>query len=411
MQPKLRAKGFNTSWKSKGFQDSFSLLKNNTLSRAELSSKGCVANIHYGDILIKFGEILNTSKEELPFVTDENTGLALYRNGALKKGDIIFADTAEDNTVGKATELICQEEELIVSGLHTIACRPIINFAESYLGYYLNSPAFHNQLLPHIQGTKVSSISRSAIYKTIIKFPKDIAEQQNIANYLLSLDTQISATNAQLSSLKKIKKGCLLSMFPQKGETVPKIRFKGFVDNWEEKKLGDFFDERIENNPNAEMLSVTLNNGVIKASENGRFDNSNNDKSKYKVVKKGDIAYNSMRMWQGASGCSQYEGIVSPAYTVITGKEGVNTLFFAYLFKTDSSIEKFRLNSQGMTKDTWNLKFPAFSQIKMSCPNSLNEQIKIANFFTNLDKQISLQEQKLEKLKQIKSACLDNMFV
>ena len=97
-----------------------------------------------------------------------------------------------------------------------------------------------------------------------------------------------------------------------------------------------------------EMLSVTMNQGIIKASENGRFDNSNSDKSHYKVVKVNVIAYNSMRMWQGASGCSPYDGIVSPAYTVVTPVEGIDPHFFACLFKTPSVIKLFRLSSQGL---------------------------------------------------------------
>ncbi|MBR6182849.1 MAG: restriction endonuclease subunit S [Prevotella sp.] len=162
---------------------------------------------------------------------------------------------------------------------------------------------------------------------------------------------------------------------------------------------------------NGEMLSVTLNNGIIKAAENGRYDNSNSDKSHYKLVKINDIAYNSMRMWQGASGCSKYEGIVSPAYTVVTPAEGVSSPFFAYLFKTQAIIQSFRLHSQGLTSDTWNLKYPAFSKISVIYPSDIEEQKCIASYFTSLDTQISLQTQRLEKLKQIKSACLDNMFV
>lgn len=200
-------------------------------------------------------------------------------------------------------------------------------------------------------------------------------------------------------------------MFPQEGETVPKVRFKGFKEGWEKEKLGNLFKERIENNINGELLSVTINNGIIKASDNGRFDNSNNDKSHYKVVKIGDIVYNTMRMWQGASGYSAYEGIVSPAYTVIIPQEQVFPLFFAYLFKTQSLINRFRIHSQGLTTDTWNLKFAGFSIIEVCFPKSKLEQQKIASYFCNLDKQISLQTQRLEKLKQIKAACLDKMFV
>lgn len=236
-------------------------------------------------------------------------------------------------------------------------------------------------------------------------------EQKAIGKYFTSLDSQISASTSRLASLKQMKAASLQAMFPQEGEIVPKVRFKGFEGEWKKVKLGDIFSERIENDINGEMLSVTTNNGIIKAAENGRFDNSNSDKSKYKVVKVGDIAYNSMRMWQGASGCSQYEGIVSPAYTVVVPNANIHSQFFAYHFKTIPMINLFRLHSQGLTKDTWNLKYHAFSIIEVSYPEPLAEQQAIANYFTTLDHQITLQTQRLEKLKQIKSACLEKMFV
>lgn len=203
---------------------------------------------------------------------------------------------------------------------------------------------------------------------------------------------------------------CARLLFPQEGESTPRLRFNGFEDKWVEATLGELFTERVESNINGEMLSVTMNNGVIKAAENGRFDNSNSDKSHYKVVKVNDIAYNSMRMWQGASGCSAYEGIVSPAYTVVTPVEGIDSNFFAYLFKTPSVIRKFRLHSQGLTSDTWNLKYPAFSKILVSYPKDIEEQRLIASFLSSLDKQISAQQKQLERLKQMKQSCLGLLF-
>lgn len=192
----------------------------------------------------------------------------------------------------------------------------------------------------------------------------------------------------------------------------PKIRFKGFDGEWDKVKLGNIFCERNESNINGEMLSVTQHNGIIKASENGRYDNSNSDKSNYKVVKVGDIAYNSMRMWQGASGYSPYEGIVSPAYTVIIPQEGIYSPFFAYLFKNENIINTFRLHSQGLTSDTWNLKYPAFSKIEVLFPEDAEtkEQQTIASFLSSFDRQICLQTQRLEKLKQIKAGSLQAMF-
>ena len=161
---------------------------------------------------------------------------------------------------------------------------------------------------------------------------------------------------------------------------------------WEQRKLGDCFDERNESMPDGELISVTINDGIRKFSELGRHDNSNDDKSKYKKVCVGDIAYNSMRMWQGASGYSPYEGIVSPAYTVLSPKTGVVSRCLAYQFKLPEMIHTFQVNSQGITSDNWNLKYPAFSEIDISVATQVKEQELIASFFTNLDNLITLHQ-------------------
>ena len=183
-------------------------------------------------------------------------------------------------------------------------------------------------------------------------------------------------------------------MFPKNGSSVPEIRFKGFTDAWEQRKLGDCFTERCESMPDGELISVTINDGIKKFSELGRHDNSNDDKSKYKKVCAGDIAYNSMRMWQGASGCSPYEGIVSPAYTVLTPNSGINSKCMAYQFKLPATIHTFKINSQGITSDNWNLKFPALSEIEIYVSPYEQEQAKIAAYFANLDHLITLHQRK-----------------
>lgn len=190
----------------------------------------------------------------------------------------------------------------------------------------------------------------------------------------------------------------------------PEIRFKGFTDPWKKQKLGDCFSERVENMPDGELISVTIKDGIKKATELGRRDNSNADKSKYKKVCIGDIAYNSMRMWQGASGYSPYEGIVSPAYTVLAPKTGINSKCLAYLFKLPETIHAFKINSQGITSDTWNLKYPALSRIDIFVPGDEQEQTKIAKYFENVDNLIDFHQQKYEKLRDFKKAMLCNMF-
>ena len=190
----------------------------------------------------------------------------------------------------------------------------------------------------------------------------------------------------------------------------PALRFRGYTDDWEQRKLGECFSERVESMPDGELMSVTINDGIKKFSELGRHNNSNDDKSKYKKVCVGDIAYNSMRMWQGASGYSPYEGIVSPAYTVLSPNVGVFSKCMAYQFKLPQMTHTFQINSQGITSDNWNLKYPVLSEIGIFISGNLQEQKKIAEFFTNLDTLITLHQRKLEKLKLVKKSMLEKMF-
>ena len=211
--PRVRFKGFEGEWEETPFSETFDYLKNNSLSRAELSDGGVVMNIHYGDVLIKYGECVDVGKEVKTFVKEEQVAKRLHQSCAITNGDIIFADAAEDNTVGKCSEIIAKEDDAIISGLHTIPCRPMKQFATRYLGYYLNSNAYHNQLLPHIQGTKISSISKKAISQTHINSPLDIAEQRAIASYFTNIDRQITLQTQRLEKLKQIKSACLDKMF------------------------------------------------------------------------------------------------------------------------------------------------------------------------------------------------------
>lgn len=195
---------------------------------------------------------------------------------------------------------------------------------------------------------------------------------------------------------------------------MPKLRFKDSdgreFPEWELCKLGGLFKERSQRaNGDEELLSVTIEQGVLRQNDLARRIVSSEDKSNYKAVYKGDIAYNSMRMWQGAEGVSNYNGIVSPAYTIVVPKENVSSKFFAYMFKTEKALYSFKKYSQGLTSDTWNLKYPLFSKVPSNTP-SLPEQQKIADFLTAYDRQIDIQSQRVEAMKVRKKGLLQKIF-
>ena len=205
---------YSNNWIAANFADVFKLLQNNTFSRAELTCEETeILNIHYGDVLIKYGDILDLSKVcDIPFIKN-NIDLKRYSETSyLKNGDIVIADTAEDYTVGKTIEIFSASGKRILSGLHTIPCRSLISFEAKYLGYYLNSYSFRKQILPLIQGTKVSSISKSELQKVKVKYPEP-KEQKRIVSILSLIDEKIYIAEHQLTFLKICKDGLLQQMF------------------------------------------------------------------------------------------------------------------------------------------------------------------------------------------------------
>ena len=211
--PEIRFKGFTDAWEQRKLGEVLIGLQNNTLSRAELTSEqGVALNVHYGDVLIKFGEYLDVKKEALPMVMDSSI-VAKYKASFLQNGDIIVADTAEDETVGKCSEIAGLTNETAISGLHTIPYRPQFRFASGFLGYYMNSNSYHHQLLPLMQGIKVTSISKSAMQNTSICYPKTEDEQAEISGFFRNLDHLIALHQRKLEKLKNLKKACLEKMF------------------------------------------------------------------------------------------------------------------------------------------------------------------------------------------------------
>ena len=233
-----------------------------------------------------------------------------------------------------------------------------------------------------------------------------LQEQHKLSAFIGTLEERISKQRQLVDSLKKYKRGLLNSLITQKLKFTP-----GQI--WRTTKLGDIFQERTERAiGDEELLAVTIRSGVQKRDEINLKDNSSDDKSHYKRVYKGDLVYNTMRMWQGASGVSLFDGIVSPAYTVVTPIDaaGTNIIFWSYYFKFVPLVRTFQKYSQGLTSDTWNLKFPQFSEIKVSVP-SLKEQTSIADFLSRIDKKIQREENQLRACQRLRTALMQQLFI
>ena len=191
-------------WKTYPFNQLFKLIPNNTLSRDKLANSGTVGNIHYGDVLIKYGDIIS-NEDEIPRIRED---IGFVAENPLQKNDVILADTAEDEAVGKVSQ-VGSISITLVGGLHTVICRPNIETADGFLGYYMNSRYYHDQLLPYITGIKVSSISKKSLNKTELTIPANIDEQRNIVEVFQVIDKHIANLLALIKKKENIRNGVL----------------------------------------------------------------------------------------------------------------------------------------------------------------------------------------------------------
>lgn len=203
-----------------------------------------------------------------------------------------------------------------------------------YFLYSMGNSIKH-QALRKASGSTFLEISNKEVKKLDIIIPKKL-EQDKIGNLISQIDKTLLTQQRKVEQLKLLKKGLLQKMFAEENSKIPEIRFKGFDEEWKKNYLGNIFSERKEkntNNDNLRLLSVSINNGLYPFDDSKRKDNSSKNKRNYKIVQKDDLVYNSMRMWQGACGVSNYKGIVSPAYTVLITKNNQLPEFYYYLFK------------------------------------------------------------------------------
>ena len=387
-KPKIRFKGYNEDWEQRKLGEVMVSLQNNTLSRADLSNEtGIAKNVHYGDVLIKFGEVLDVSEENLPMISDESV-LIKYKASFLQNGDVIVADTAEDSTVGKCSEIAGLNDEVVLSGLHTIPYRPIEKFASGYLGYYLNSSAYHKQLIPLMQGIKVTSISKSAMQDTKIVYPKSMEEQGKIGNYFRNLDHLITLHHRECIILRKTK-----------------------VNDWEQRKFSELVMIERGGSPRPIDKYITkAENGLnwVKigdAPEQGNYITKTSEKiipeglSKTREVHPGDlILSNSMSF--GRPYIMAIDGCIHDGWLAIRDTEKRFDLkFLCTLLGTDSMLNQYKAMAAGSTVN--NLNKELVGSTTVSFPK-MDEQTKIGECFTNLDHLITLHHRECIILRKTK---------
>ncbi len=376
-------------WDIKKFNNIFTIIANNTFSRSEMNDiKGDYYNIHYGDILIKYKETINCLNDKIPFINEENI---VRDDMILKNGDIIFSDTAEDYTVGKAVELLNICDKKIVSGLHTIPCRPNKNFDSKWLGYFCNFTLYHNQLLPLATGTKVTSISKSSIRNTFIIIPP-LPQQQKIADILSTQDKVIELKEKLIAEKQKQKKYLMQNLL------TGKKRLKGFTEKWEIKKIVDIYKITRGNVLSTALIVNKLNNNYkypvysSQTKQNGLMGFYNNYLYENAITWTTDGANAGFVTYRkGKFYCTNVCG-------VLLNEKGYCNKCMAEIL---NSITKKYVSYVGNPK----LMNNTMAKIKINFP-PVAEQTAIAEILSTADREIELLQEELEQEKQRKKALM-----
>ena len=377
-------------WEVEVFHKLGYFLRTNTLSRDKMNNiSGCAYNIHYGDILIKYGEILNCTKTIIPQINIQYINNNLGTN--LQNGDIIISDTAEDYTVGKATEIQNINNKKIVSGLHTIAFRPNTNiFAPYFLGYYFNSPIYKVQLYTLIQGIKVCSISKTALSNTYIPIPP-LEEQKKIAEILSTWDEAIEKQSKLIEKLELRKRGIMQRLL------TGRTRLPGFTTPWQKVKLGD-------------ICSITT--GKLDANamnNNGIYPFFTCAKEVYKI---NQFAFDTEALLISGNGehlgyVHYYKGKFNAYQRTYVLNNFTQDIF--YMFYTLKQNLPKRILQTKSSSNTPYIIMETLTNMEIILPDN-QEQKSIANTLTTIDEEINIQVKKLETFRTQKRGLMQQLL-
>lgn len=403
-------------WELQTFDETFRVISNNTLSRENLNNRGgAVRNIHYGDILTKFPEILDCNEEEIPYVNE--LSLLSSSTQLLQDGDIVVADTAEDETVGKVIEVQNLGDSKLVAGLHTIPCRVKKgDFAPGWLGYYMNSDLFHNQILPYITGIKVSSISKGAISETLILVPP-FDEQEKIVQSLNKIQLLMTSETKVVNKIKLVKNGCLSKMFPQKDDTVPEMRLPGFTEAWEQRKLGELAEIVGGGTPSTSMGSywdgdidwyapAEIGEQIYLESSQRKITEKGLNKSSAKILPIGTVLFTS-RAGIGKTAILLKEGCTNQGFqSIVPNKEKLDSYF---IFTRSEELKRYG-ETVGAGSTFVEVSGKQMADMELMMPKTTLEQQQIGEYFSKLDHLITLHQCKCDKYSNIKKGMMSDLL-
>ena len=434
MKPKIRIKGFNDASlqamfpqkgetvpkiRFKGFEGEWEEVKLSSFAKRIKRRNSCMESTLALTIASALGLVSQND-----YFNNSVVGANIRNYYLLKRGEFAYNKSYSNGYPFGSVKRLDRYEQGILSTLYIVFTIDD-SISSDYLTHFFDTTLWHKDVAERAaEGARnhgLLNISAEDFLDIAIWKPRSIEEQQHIASYFTSLDKQIALQTQRLEKLRQIKAASLQAMFPQKGETVPKIRFKGFEGEWEEVKLSSFAKRIKRRNSCMEStLALTIASALGLVSQNDYFNNSvvGANIRNYYLLKRGEFAYNKSYSngypFGSVKRLDRYEqGILSTLYIVFTIDDSISSDYLTHFFDTTLWHKDVaeRAAEGARNHGLLNISAEDFLDIAIWKPRSIEEQQHIASYFTSLDKQIALQTQQLEKLRQIKAACLDKMFV
>lgn len=399
--PKLRFPEFQSAsvWQSMPLGTAGQFLRGLTYGASDVSDRGLLVlrstNIQEGRLILD---------KDLVFVAKECPDEL-----ALQPGDVaICMSNGSKALVGKSAEYMGGYSGRLTVGAFCSIFRATVPFAK----FAFSTDGYSDFVALAIGGGNINNLKNSALEAFEFAVPEEPAEQRKITDCLTALDQAIAAQGRKVVALKAYKRGLMQQLFPREGETIPRLRFPEFRNGpaWQEAKAQTLFANRIEKGDDSlPIYSVTMTDGLVKRSSLDRRIDDLADATGNKKARQHDIAYNMMRMWQGACGVASEDCMVSPAYVVLSPNSGVHSPFYGYLFKLPQMLRQFASHSRGLTEDRLRLYYQDFSSISLPLPG-VREQVQIASCLLALDARITDESEKMSALMDHKRGLMSQLF-
>ena len=401
-KPRIRFKGFTEDWEQCKL-GSLGTLKNGMNFSKEAMGKGYP--------FINLQNIFGSNVIDLTKLEKAEATYSQLKDYNLQKGDVLFVrSSVKLEGVGEAALISEDLKDTTYSGF-------IIRFRDNYgLDYNFKRFIFttvlvRNQIMSQATNSANKNISQSVLNNLNLFIPKK-DEQSKIGLIFSELDKCITLHQCKLEKLKLTKKALLQKLFPKNGKDIPEIRFKGFIDAWEQRKADYIFKSVTDKGyPELPVLSASQELGMVYREQNGiDIQHDKKNEASYKRVLPGQFVIH-LRSFQGGFAYSEVDGITSPAYTVMSFKNSNEQygLFWKHIFKSETFIKRLETITYGI-RDGRSISFSDFKSLILQYP-SFSEQKMIGDSIAIIERGITLHQRKLERLQEVKKGLLQKMFV